>query len=161
MPSFTFVSTANAVVLRGATPVFVDIDPRTLNIDPTRVAEAITERTRAIFAVHYGGFPADMDALNEIAPRHDLLVVEDAAQALGRPTKVAPPAASATWAPSAFTRQRTSSAGEGGALTINRPDLIERAKVIREKGTNRSQFSMVSSTSTPGSTSARRSYRAS
>ncbi|MEN9807779.1 MAG: dTDP-4-amino-4,6-dideoxygalactose transaminase, partial [Pseudomonadota bacterium] len=83
MPSFTFVSTANAVVLRGATPVFVDIDPETLNLDPARVAAAVTDRTKAIFAVHYTGFPADMDALAEIARANKLVLVEDAALALG------------------------------------------------------------------------------
>src|SRR5262245_59065607 len=81
MPSFTFVSTANVVVLRGATPVFVDIEPATLNIDPGRIEAAITERTRAIFAVHYAGVAADMDAIAAIAARHGLIVVEDAAQA--------------------------------------------------------------------------------
>lgn len=90
LPSYTFVSTANAVALRGATPVFVDIDPTTLNIDPMRVAEAVTDKTRAIFAVHYAGFPADMDALAAISSEHDLLLVEDAAQALGSTYKGRP-----------------------------------------------------------------------
>ncbi len=90
LPSYTFVSTANAVVLRGATPVFVDIDPVTLNIDPTRIAEAVTEATKAIFVVHYAGFPADMDRVAEIAKAHDLFVVEDAAQALGSTYKGRP-----------------------------------------------------------------------
>ena len=83
LPSFTFVSTANAVVLRGAVPVFVDIDPRTLNIDPAAAARAVTDRTKAIMAVHYAGFPADMDALGAIAREHGLVLIEDAAQALG------------------------------------------------------------------------------
>lgn len=87
MPSFTFVSTANAVALRGAVPVFVDIDPSSLNMDPDKTAAAVTTRTRAIFAVHYAGFPADMDRLAEIARAHDLLLVEDAAQALGSTCK--------------------------------------------------------------------------
>lgn len=140
MPSYTFVSTANAVVLRGAVPVFVDIDPVTLNIDPDRVATAITERTKAIFAVHYAGFPADMDPLVEIARTHDLLVVEDAAQALGSTYKGRPAGGLADMAAFSFHETKNILSGEGGALTLNRPELIERAKIIREKGTNRSQF---------------------
>lgn len=140
MPSFTFVSTANAVVLRGATPVFVDIDPVTLNIDPEEVAKAVTPATRAIFAVHYAGFPADMDALAEIARQHDLLLVEDAAQALGSLYKGRPAGSLGDLAAFSFHETKNIISGEGGALTINRADLHERAEIIREKGTNRSRF---------------------
>lgn len=140
LPSFTFVSTANAVVLRGATPVFVDIDPATLNIDPVHVVEAITPRTRAIFAVHYAGFPADMDALVEIARAHDLMLVEDAAQALGSTYKGRPAGSLGDLAAFSFHETKNVISGEGGALTVNNPDLMERAEIIREKGTNRSRF---------------------
>lgn len=140
MPSFTFVSTANAVALRGATPVFVDIHPRTLNIDPVRVAEAIGPRTRAIFAVHYAGVAADMDALIEIARDSDCLVVEDAAQALGSTYKGKPCGSLGDLAAFSFHETKNIISGEGGALTINREDMLERAEIIREKGTNRAKF---------------------
>lgn len=140
MPSFTFVSTANAVALRGAVPVFVDIDPETLNIDPTRVEAAVTPRTRAIFAVHYAGFPADMDALADIARAHDLLLVEDAAQALGSTYKGRKAGSLGDMAAFSFHETKNIISGEGGALTVARPELIERAEIIREKGTNRSRF---------------------
>ena len=140
MPSFTFVSTANAVVLRGATPVFVDIDPRSLNLDPARVEAAITPQTRAIFAVHYAGFPADMDSLNEIARAHGLMVVEDAAQALGSTYKGRPAGSLGDMAAFSFHETKNIISGEGGAITVNRMDLVERAEIIREKGTNRSRF---------------------
>lgn len=140
MPSFTFVSTANAVCLRGAKPVFVDIDPVTLNIDPSLVPAAITERTRAIFAVHYAGVVADMDALAEIAKTHGLLLIEDAAQALGSTYKGRPAGSLGDMATISFHETKNIISGEGGALTLNRSDLIERAEIIREKGTNRSRF---------------------
>ena len=140
MPSFTFVSTANAVVLRGATPVFVDIDPQTLNIDPGAVAAAVTPRTRAIFAVHYAGFPADMDALAAIAGQHGLILVEDAAQAFGSTYHGRPAGSLGDLAAFSFHETKNSISGEGGALTINRPELMDRAEIIREKGTNRSKF---------------------
>ena len=140
LPSFTFVSTANAVVLRGATPVFVDIDPRTLNLDPAKVADAVGPRTRAIFAVHYAGFPADMDALAEIADAHGLLLVEDAAQALGSFYKGRPAGSLGDLGAFSFHETKNILSGEGGALTLNTPDLVDRARIIREKGTNRSQF---------------------
>lgn len=140
MPSFTFVSTANAVVLRGATPVFVDIDPQTLNIDPAAVATAVTPQTRAIFAVHYAGFPADMNALAVIARHHDLMLVEDAAQAFGSTYHGKRAGSLGDMAAFSFHETKNIISGEGGALTINRPDLMERAEVIREKGTNRSKF---------------------
>lgn len=140
MPSFTFVSTANAVALRGAVPVFVDIDPETLNIDPVCVKAAITSRTKAIFAVHYAGFPADMDALAKIARDHDLILVEDAAQALGSTYKGRPAGSLGDMAAFSFHETKNVISGEGGALCINRPELIERAEIIREKGTDRSRF---------------------
>ena len=140
MPSFTFVSTANAVVLRGAVPVFVDIDPQTLNLDPELVADAVTDRTRAIFAVHYAGFPADMAALAAIARKHDLMLVEDAAQALNSRYRNRFAGGLGDMAAFSFHETKNIISGEGGALTINRPDLQDRAEIIREKGTNRSQF---------------------
>jgi len=140
LPSFTFVSTANAIVLRGATPVFVDIDSETLNIDPVRVQAAITPQTMAIFAVHYAGFIADMDALSCIARQHGLMLVEDAAQALGSSYKQRPAGCLGDLGCFSFHETKNVISGEGGALTINRPELVERAEIIREKGTNRSQF---------------------
>ncbi len=140
MPSYTFVSTANAVVLRGAVPVFVDIERDTLNIDPVEVAAAVTPRTKAIFAVHYAGYPADMDALAEVAEAHDLLLVEDAAQALGSTYKGRKAGSLGDMAAFSFHETKNIISGEGGALTIMRPDLIERAEIIREKGTDRSKF---------------------
>lgn len=140
LPSFTFVSTANAIVLRGATPVFVDILPDTLNIDPIAVSEAVTPRTKAIFAVHYAGFPADMDALADIAKTHRLFLVEDAAQALGSTYKGRLAGSLGDMAAFSFHETKNVISGEGGALALNRPDLAGRAEIIREKGTNRSQF---------------------
>lgn len=140
MPSYTFVSTANAVALRGAVPVFVDIDPLTLNIDPERVRAAVTDRTRAIFAVHYAGVPADMDPLIQIAQASDLFVVEDAAQAFGSTYKGRPAGGLCDMGIFSFHETKNILSGEGGALTINQPELVERAKIIREKGTNRSLF---------------------
>lgn len=130
MPSFTFPSTANAFVLHGATPVFVDVDAHTLTIDPQRVAEAITPRTRAIVPVHYGGTAPDMEALRA----HGLLLIEDAAQALLATPPVAPLAAMS------FHETKNVSAGEGGALLVNDPRFIERAERVREKGTDRAAF---------------------
>jgi dTDP-4-amino-4,6-dideoxygalactose transaminase len=140
MPSFTFVSTANAVALRGAVPVFVDIDPRTLNIDPVQARKAVTARTKAIFAVHYAGFPAEMDDLARIAADHGLLLVEDAAQALGSTYKGRQAGSLGDMAAFSFHETKNIISGEGGALTLMRPDLVERAEIIREKGTNRSRF---------------------
>ncbi|MCQ0090480.1 dTDP-4-amino-4,6-dideoxygalactose transaminase [Roseovarius sp. M141] len=140
MPSFTFVSTANAVVLRGATPVFVDIQPDTLNIDPIAVSTAITQKTKAIFAVHYAGFPADMDALADLAKKHGLFLIEDAAQALGSTYKGRLAGSLSDMAAFSFHETKNIISGEGGALAINRSELMERAEIIREKGTNRSQF---------------------
>lgn len=140
LPSFTFVSTANAVVLRGAVPVFVDIDPATLNIDPKRVGDAITPRTKAIIAVHYAGYPADMDRLSDLARTHDLFLIEDAAQALGATYNGRQAGTLGDVAAFSFHETKNVISGEGGALAINRPDLVDRAEIIREKGTSRPRF---------------------
>jgi len=140
MPSFTFVSTANAVVLRGGTPVFVDVREDTLNLDETLVEAAITPATKAILPVHYAGVGCEMETLLEIAERHRLAVIEDAAQGI-----------MATWNGRAlgsfgalgalsFHETKNVMCGEGGALMINDPDLFERAEIIQEKGTDRSRF---------------------
>ena len=140
MPSFTFVSTANAVALRGAVPVFVDIRPDTLNIDECLVEEAITPRTKAIFVVHYAGVCAEMDAFREIAARHRLLLVEDAAQALLSTYRDRPAGTLGDLACFSFHASKNVVSGEGGALVTNRADLVERAEIICEKGTDRSRF---------------------
>jgi dTDP-4-amino-4,6-dideoxygalactose transaminase len=140
MPSFTFVSTANAVALRGGVPVFVDIRPDTLNIDETLVEGAITARTKAIFPVHYAGVPAEMDPLRDIARRHGLAVVEDAAQALGSTYRGHSAGALGTLAAFSFHETKNVISGEGGCLAINDPALVERAEIVREKGTNRKRF---------------------
>jgi dTDP-4-amino-4,6-dideoxygalactose transaminase len=142
MPSFTFVSTANAVVLRRAVPVFVDIRPDTFNLDETLVEAAITPRTRAIFSVHYAGVCAEMDALRDIADRHGLTLVEDAAQAVGSTYRGRPAGALADMGCFSFHESKVIISGEGGALTLMRPDLLERAHVLWEKGTNRRQFDL-------------------
>jgi dTDP-4-amino-4,6-dideoxygalactose transaminase len=140
MPSFTFVSTANAVVLRRAVPVFVDIRPDTLNIDESRIEAAITERTRAICAVHYAGVPAEMDTIAEIAKRHGLLVIEDAAQALLSTYHGRPAGRLGDLACFSFHETKNVTTGEGGALVFNHPRFSERAQIIWEKGTNRRAF---------------------
>jgi TDP-4-keto-6-deoxy-D-glucose transaminase len=140
MPSFTFVSTANAFVLRGATPVFVDVRPDTLNIDETKIEAAITPRTKAIVPVHYAGVGCDMDVIMEIAQRHDLLVIEDAAQGLLADYRGRPLGGIGQMAALSFHETKNIISGEGGALLINDPRFIERAEIIWEKGTNRSQF---------------------
>jgi len=140
MPSYTFVSTANAFVLRGAVPVFVDIRPDTLNLDERLIEAAITPRTRAIVPVHYGGVGCDMDAIMAIANRHDLLVIEDAAQAILATQGGRPLGAIGHLGTLSFHETKNIISGEGGALLINDPALVERAEIIREKGTNRSKF---------------------
>ncbi|HXI82398.1 MAG TPA: dTDP-4-amino-4,6-dideoxygalactose transaminase [Verrucomicrobiae bacterium] len=140
MPSFTFVSTANAFTLRGATPVFVDIRPDTLNIDETLIEAAITPRTKAIVPVHYAGVGCDMDAIMDIAVRHDLLVIEDAAQGLIADYRGRPLGSIGHLAALSFHETKNIISGEGGALLINDPRFIDRAEIIWEKGTNRSQF---------------------
>ena len=141
MPSFTFVSTANAFVLRGARPVFVDIRPDTLNIDERAVEAAITPRTKAIIVVHYAGVACEMDGLLDIAARHGLVVIEDAAHALMSRYKGRPLGGFGHLATFSFHETKNVISGEGGALVINDPRYVERAEIIWEKGTNRSQFS--------------------
>lgn len=141
MPSYTFVSTANAFVLRGAKIVFVDIRPDTMNIDETLIEAAITSRTKAIVPVHYAGVGCEMDTIMEIAERHGLVVVEDAAQGMMAQYKGRALGTIGHLAAYSFHETKNyTSAGEGGLLIINDERFIERAEVIREKGTNRSQF---------------------
>jgi dTDP-4-amino-4,6-dideoxygalactose transaminase len=140
MPSYTFVSTANAVVLRGGVPVFIDIRADTLNIDEEIVEAAITPRTKAIFPIHYAGVPAEMDRINELAARYDLFVVEDAAQAIGSKYKGRPAGSLGHLAAFSFHETKNIISGEGGALAINDTALVERAEIIRDKGTNRKKF---------------------
>ena len=140
MPSFTFVSTANAVVLRGAVPVFVDIRADTLNINEKLIESAITARTRAIFVVHYAGVACEMDAIHAIAARHRLLLVEDAAQGIMARYRGRPLGAFGQLAAVSFHETKNIISGEGGALLVNDPQLVQRAEIVREKGTNRSRF---------------------
>lgn len=140
MPSYTFVSTASAFALRGATPVFIDIRPDTLNLDERKIEAAITTRTRAIAPVHYAGVGCDMDAIMAIAERHGLLVIEDAAQGVLASYRERPLGAIGHLGAFSFHETKNIISGEGGALLVNDPALAERAEVIREKGTNRSQF---------------------
>lgn len=140
MPSFTFVSTANAVALRGAVPVFVDLRPDTLNIDERLVEDAVTERTRAIVPVHYGGVACEMDALLEIAARRGLAVVEDAAQAFGATYRGRPLGSLGTMGAISFHETKNVVAGEGGCLLVRDPDLLDKVLVGRDKGTNKAAF---------------------
>jgi len=140
MPSFTFVSTANAFVLRGAVPVFVDIRRDTLNIDEALVEAAITPRTKAICVVHYAGVSCEMDAIMAIAQRHGLAVVEDAAQGIFSTYRGKPLGTFGGLGTLSFHETKNVISGEGGALLVNDEALVERAEIIREKGTNRSQF---------------------
>jgi dTDP-4-amino-4,6-dideoxygalactose transaminase len=140
MPSYTFVSTANAFVLRGGIPVFVDIRADTLNIDETRIEEAITPRTRAIVPVHYAGVACEMDTIMEIAKRYNLLVIEDAAQGVMASYKGRALGSIGQLGAFSFHETKNVISGEGGALLVNDPSLVARAEIIREKGTNRSQF---------------------
>ncbi|MGA9666222.1 MAG: dTDP-4-amino-4,6-dideoxygalactose transaminase [Gallionella sp.] len=140
MPSYTFVSTANAFVLRGGVPVFVDIRADTLNIDETLIEAAITPRTKAIVPVHYAGVACEMDAIMDIAQRHGLLVIEDAAQAVMSTYQGKPLGGIGHLGAYSFHETKNIISGEGGALLVNDGRLAERAEIIREKGTNRSQF---------------------
>lgn len=141
MPSYTFVSTANAFVLRGAKIIFVDIRPDTMNIDETLIEQAITRRTKAIVPVHYAGVGCEMDAIMEIADHHGLFVVEDAAQGVLATYKGRPLGAIGHLGAYSFhDTKNLTSGGEGGLLLINDPQFARRAEIIREKGTNRSQF---------------------
>ena len=140
MPSFTFVSTANAFVLRGGVPVFVDIRADTLNIDEAAIEAAITPRTRAIVVVHYAGVACEMDAITAVARRRHLMLIEDAAQALGAAYKGRPLGSFGELAAVSFHETKNVISGEGGALLVNAEALAERADIVREKGTNRSKF---------------------
>jgi dTDP-4-amino-4,6-dideoxygalactose transaminase len=140
MPSYTFVSTANAFALRGAVPVFVDIRPDTLNIDETGIAAAVTARTRAIVPVHYSGVACDMQAVMAIAQQHGLLVIEDAAQGMMAAYRGRPLGGIGHMGALSFHETKNVISGEGGALLVNDARFVERAEIVREKGTNRSQF---------------------
>ncbi len=140
MPSFTFVSSANAFVLRGANPVFVDIRPDTLNIDERLIEASITSRTRAICVVHYAGVACDMDAIVAIANRHSIPIVEDNAHGLGGFYNRQPLGTFGSMATLSFHETKNIQCGEGGALILNDPRMIDRAEILREKGTNRSRF---------------------
>lgn len=140
MPSYTFVSTANAFALRGAVPVFVDIRSDTLNMDETKIEAAITEKTKAIVPVHYAGVACEMDTITEIAKKHNLLVIEDAAQGIMCAYREKPLGGIGHLAALSFHETKNIISGEGGALLINDPSFAGRAEIIREKGTNRSSF---------------------
>lgn len=140
MPSYTFVSTANAFVMRGAVPVFVDIRPDTLNIDETKIEAAITSRTRVILPVHYAGVACEMDVIMDIAHRHNLLVIEDAAQGIMSTYKGRALGSIGHMGAYSFHETKNIISGEGGALLVNDKRFAERAEIIREKGTNRSKF---------------------
>lgn len=140
LPSYTFVSTANAFVLRGAKLVFVDIRPDTMNIDEKLIEDAITEKTRAIVPVHYAGVGCEMDTIMDIAKRHNLVVVEDAAQGVNAFYKGRALGSIGDYGCFSFHETKNYSMGEGGAILINRPEQIEDAEIIREKGTDRSRF---------------------
>ena len=140
MPSYTFVSTANAFVMRGARPVFVDIDPTTCNIDPSHIEKAITKKTKAIVVVHYAGVSCDMDPIVAIAKKYKIYIIEDAAQAILSSYKGRPLGSIGDLATISFHETKNIHCGEGGALIINNPKFIKRAKIIRDKGTNRDLF---------------------
>ena len=140
VPSFTFVSSINAFVLRGAKPVFADIRPDTLNIDESQIHDLLTERTRAIVLVHYAGVACEMDAILKIAHAHDIAIVEDNAHALFSRYRGRYLGTFGALATQSFHETKNFTCGEGGALLINEPALVDRAEIIREKGTNRSRF---------------------
>lgn len=140
MPSYTFVSTANAFVLRGAKIVFVDIRPDTMNIDEKLIEAAVTEKTKAIVPVHYGGVSCEMDTICDIAKRHNLVVIEDAAQGVMSFYKGRALGSIGDFGCYSFHETKNYSMGEGGAVLINHSEDVERAEIIREKGTNRSKF---------------------
>jgi len=140
IPSFTFVSTANAFVLRGARPVFIDVRPDTLNLDETQLERHITSRTRAVVPVHYAGVGCEMDCILEIASRHSLAVVEDNAHGLFGRYKGQHLGTFGHFATQSFHETKNFTCGEGGALLVNASEYIERAEIIRQKGTNRARF---------------------
>jgi dTDP-4-amino-4,6-dideoxygalactose transaminase len=140
VPSFTFVSTINAYVLRGAKPVFIDVRPDTLNLDETQLESLITDRTRAVVPVHYGGVGCEMDAIMEIANAHNVTVIEDNAHGLFGAYKGQQLGTFGAMATQSFHETKNLTSGEGGALLINDAQYVERAEIIREKGTDRSRF---------------------
>ena len=140
MPSYTFVSTANAFALRKGRPVFIDIRPDTLNIDENLIEQAITAKTKAIVVVHYAGVASEMNTILEIAKKHNIPVIEDAAQGIMAKYKGTPLGSMGTFGCLSFHETKNIHCGEGGAILINDKKYIERAEVIREKGTNRSKF---------------------
>lgn len=140
LPSFTFSSTANSFVLAGAKLVFVDIRPDTMNIDETKIEAAITEKTKVIVPVHYAGVACEMDTIMDIAKRHNLMVVEDAAQGVMSTYKGKYLGTIGDFGCYSFHETKNYSMGEGGAIVINNPDYIEKAEILREKGTNRAKF---------------------
>ena len=140
VPSFTFSSTATAIVLTGATPVFIDVRPDTMNIDETKLEEAITDKTRAIMAVHYAGVACEMDTIMDIAARHNLKVIEDAAQGVMSTYKGRPLGTIGDFGCYSFHETKNYSMGAGGALIIRNPEDNDSAEILREKGTNRARF---------------------
>lgn len=140
MPAYTFVSAVNAFVIHGATPVFIDINPLTMNIDENVLEAAITPRTKAIMVMHYGGVGCEMDSIVSIANRHHLPLIEDAAQALSATYKNKPLGSFGDFSVFSFHNTKNYSCGEGGALVINNHKFLHRAHIIRDKGTNRAQF---------------------
>ena len=137
VPSFTFSSTVNAFLLRGAVPVFCDVRPDTMNMDETLVEGLVTDRTRAIYAIDYAGVPAEMDAINEVAARRGLFVIEDAAQAVGSTYKGRPAGTLSEFGCYSFHETKNYVMGEGGAIVLNEGRYLDRAEIVREKGTNR------------------------
>ena len=140
VPSYTFPTTAGSVALRGATPVFVDIRADTLNLDEALLEDAITPSTRAVVPVHYAGVACEMDAILEIAQRHGLVVIEDAAQGISAAYRGRPLGTLGDLGCLSFHETKNLTCGEGGALLLNRADWVQRAEILQEKGTNRSQF---------------------
>ena len=140
VPSFTFSSTANAFMLRGAKPVFAEINPNTMNIDVTKIEDLITPKTVAIVPIDYAGIPCDIDKINKIAKKHGLTVIEDSAQAIGSKYKDTPCGLKADIACFSFHETKNITMGEGGGIYIKDDQLMEKAEIIREKGTNRKQF---------------------
>ena len=140
MPSWTYVATANAFVLRGATPVWADVDAATLNLDPRALEAALTERTRAVVVVHYGGIGADMPAILEVARRHRLFVVEDAAHGIGAALHGTPLGAHGDVGALSFHHTKNVSCGEGGALLVRDAELVGRAEIVHDSGTDRAAF---------------------
>jgi dTDP-4-amino-4,6-dideoxygalactose transaminase len=140
LPSYTFSSTATSAVLAGAKLVFVDVRPDTMNIDESKIEQAITDRTRVIVAVHYAGVACEMDTIMGIARQHGIMVIEDAAQAVMSTYKGVALGTIGDFGCYSFHETKNYSMGEGGAICINRPEYIEKAEILREKGTNRSKF---------------------